>query len=85
MHIKEDENRLWYGGTYLKIEFIYIDVGPILIYILAFNIVAMDIGYGGTYLIFTKTSSIAIALMLGILVQCRRDSPCSHLYRLFKI
>jgi hypothetical protein len=55
MHTKEDENRLWYGGTYFKVEFVYIDVGSILTPILAFNIVAMDIGYGGTYLIFTMT------------------------------
>ncbi len=46
MHTKEYENILWYGGAYFKIEFVYIDLGPILISILALNIMAKDIEYG---------------------------------------
>lgn len=62
MHAKEDENKLLYGEIYLKVEFVYIDVVSILTPILAFNIVAIDIGYSGIYLISTKTLSIDVAL-----------------------
>ncbi len=48
MHTKEDENRLWYGGTHLNVKFVYINAGPILTSILTLNIVVINIGYGGT-------------------------------------
>lgn len=51
---------VWWDPPYVK--FVYINAGPILTSILTLNIVVINIGYGGTYLISSGTLNIAITL-----------------------